>query len=75
MKTETMSFGRSIEYRRNHPHLERTAIKDGTHGHDVTFRTWNSRAAMAVTIRMQQQRAGKASDWKALVPLTDYDGF
>lgn len=76
MKRETMSFGRSIEYRRNHPHKDRTAVKSaGAGGFDVTFGTWTNRAAMAKTIRMQQTRASESTDWRALVPLTDVEGY
>ncbi len=77
MKTETMSFGRSIEYRRTLPHPERTAMRSAS-GHmnfDVVFRVWPNRASMTKTIRMQQQRESQQTDWKAIVPLTDTEGF
>lgn len=96
MKTVTMSFGRSVEFRREMElsRKERTAIKShpagrgrrlhqGRHGlwfvqeshWDVTFQTWPNRASMAKSIRMQQQREYRNDDWRALVPLTDIEGY
>lgn len=76
MRQQTMSFGASIEFRRNMGvTAERTAMRSSHNSHDVVFQTWPNRQSMAKSIRMQQQRVGKPTDWKALVPLTDTDGF
>lgn len=74
MKKVSMPVGRSIGYKPEHP--ERTARKAGK-GYDglITFQTWNSREAMARSIRMQQSRAPKPDDWKAVVPLKEWEGF
>lgn len=74
MKKVSMPFGRSIGYKPDHP--ERTARKAGL-GYDgqITFQTWPNRAAMARSIRMQQRRAPRPDDWRAVVPLTDGEGF
>ena len=75
MRTQSMSFGASIEFRRNMGiTAERTAIR-GTSGHGVTFDTWSTRQAMAKAIRKQQQRVPHYTDWKALVPLKDGEGY
>ena len=34
---------------------------------DVEFREWPSRAAMLATIRMQEQREHRETDWRACV--------
>ena len=71
MKTISMSFGAATEYKPGHP--ERTARRN--QGWDVIFQTWTNRAAMARTIRMQQQREHRPTDWRACVPLTDGEGY
>jgi hypothetical protein len=74
MKRKTMSFGQSLEY--TPPHPERTARKSGRGlNFDVTFQEWPNRASMAKTIRMQQQRASQTDDWRAVVPLKDWEGY
>lgn len=75
MKTEVMSFSRSIDIRRNHPNRDRMAVRSVSNSHDVAIGTWSNRSAMAQSIRMQEQRASKPTDWKAIVPLTDLEGF
>ena len=69
-----MSFAASLTYLPPHP--ERTARKSlpGIGG-DTVYRTWTSRAAMARTIRMQQQRAPRNDDWHACVRLSDTEGY
>lgn len=71
MKRITMSFGRSLSY--VPPNPERTARKSP--GADVTYQEWTNRAAMARSIRMQQNRAPHTADWRACVPLKDGEGY
>jgi zona occludens toxin (predicted ATPase) len=71
MKRYTMSFAAACEH--TPEHAERTAKR--AMGWDVEFQTWPSRSAMAKSIRMQQQRAYKQTDWKACVTLSDVEGY
>lgn len=64
MKTQTMSFAASLEYKPANP--DRTAKRSMSW--DVTFQEWPSRAAMLKTIEMQGKRAFRAGDWKAVQP-------
>jgi hypothetical protein len=74
MKRYSMPLGRTIGY--VHPAPERTASKQGPGMFaDITFQVWPSREAMARSIRMQQRRANKQGDWRALVQLTDGEGY
>jgi len=78
MKKYSLSFGQSLKY--DHPHPERTAQKEMSveQGHIVgktMYQIWPNRASMAKTIRMQEQRAHKWDDWKAVVPLRDSEGY
>lgn len=73
MKHYTMSFGRSLEHKPEHP--ERTAKKSGSGlNFDVTFQVWPNRQTMAKSIRMQQRRAARPSDWRPCIALTDGEG-
>ena len=73
-KQVKMPFGRTLDYKPPHP--DRTARKSlPGHFGEVVFQTWPSRAAMARSIRMQQSRAPKSDDWKAVVKLTDIEGY
>jgi hypothetical protein len=71
MKRYVLSFGQSIEHRPEHP--ERTAKKPCDW--DVAFQVWPNRASMARSIRMQEGGEGWAKAWKAVVPLTDGEGY
>lgn len=74
MKRYSMPFGRTIGHIHSYP--ERTAKKSGLGlGSDVTFQVWPNRESMARSIRMQQNRMHKSTDWVALVPLKDWEGF
>jgi len=74
MKMYTSPLGRLTEVKHEHP--ERTARWDGSGiASDVTFQVWPSRVAMARSIRKQEQRASSYLDWKALIPLTDGEGY
>ena len=42
---------------------------------DYTLKRWPSRVTLAKSIRMQQQRASKSSDWKPVLQLTDGEGY
>jgi hypothetical protein len=74
MKKISMTFGQSIGYKPPNP--ERTARKSG-YAFDslITFQEWPNRKSMAKTIRMQQQRESRPTDWRAVVPLTDGEGY
>lgn len=40
-----------------------------------TFQKWPNRQSLAKSIRMQQNRASRQDDWKAIVPLTLGEGY
>ena len=69
--SNTMSFGASIGYKPPNP--ERTARKPA--GWGVTFQEWSNRKAMAKSIRMQERGMPSRHHWKAVVPLTDGEGY
>ena len=72
----TIPWARCREYEAALKHPERTAKRSGTGmNFDVTYQQWTNRKAMARTIRMQQKRAACVTDWKAVVPLTDGEGY
>lgn len=71
MKKYTLSFADSISHKPEHP--DRTAMRSLQW--DVLYNVWPARAAMARTIRMQQKREHKASDWRACVKLQDHEGY
>ncbi len=75
MKTYTLSFAGAIEHKPQHP--ERTARKQAGSGlnFDVTFKVWPARGAMATTIRMQQRRERRATDWHPVQPLATTEGY
>ena len=77
MKTERMSFAASLTHKPVHP--DRTARRstggDGSLNFDIEFKTWPAREPMARTIRMQQKRESKVTDWRACVPLSDGEGY
>ena len=65
-----------------HPAPERTAYKDigGSNIHSASFgvnacQVWPNRESMARSIRMQQQRAARPDDWRAVVPLGANEGY
>ncbi len=59
-----------------HPAPDRTAYKSiGTFGETVIFQVWSNRQAMARSIRMQERRERHSDDWKALVRLSDGEGY
>ena len=50
------------------PHPERTARKTGARWDaGYTFAEWPSRGAMLTTIRLQEQREPRATDWRPIV--------
>ena len=71
MKRYSLSFAQSIEHKPDYP--DRTAKR--TSGWDVAYQVWPSRGAMAKSIRMQQSRAPRSDDWRAVVRLTDTEGY
>ena len=42
---------------------------------DYTLKQWPSREGLARTIRMQPKRARNSRDWKAVVALSDGEGY
>jgi len=74
MKTYTCPLGRIRELEHEHP--ERTAMRVG-HGlfPDYVFQVWSNRQSMAKTIRMQEKRAHHHTDWKAVVALSEGEGY
>ena len=74
MKKYSLSLGQSIGY--EHAAPDRTAVRQG-HGtfSDDQYQGWPNRASMARSIRMQQGRMRKATDWRPLVKLTDGEGY
>jgi hypothetical protein len=74
MKTYSLSIGRAIGYA--HPSPERTAVRNGSGiFSDNVYQVWSNRASMARSIRMQQRREHRSGDWRALVALTDTEGY
>ena len=73
MPRETVSFAASLTFRPPHP--ERTTRQLAANGWDVTFTTWPARGPMARAIRMQQKRAPNNYDLRAVVPLSDIEGY
>lgn len=75
MKKYTMSFGAAIDHKPAHP--ERTARKPAYDpmSMDITFQVWPNRASMAKTIRMEQRGESWTRAWKAVVPLSEGEGF
>ena len=71
MKTYTLSMAAAMNYQ--HPAPERTARK--VIGWDYIYQVWPNRESMAKSIRMQESRASHLADWKAVVPLTDGEGY
>ena len=73
MKKYSMPFGRTIGYQHDAP--ERTARRSGkSFDSDVQFQVWPNRPSMARSIRMQES-AGSMDQWRAIVPLTDGEGY
>lgn len=74
MKTYTVPLGRLSEVKHEHP--ERTAMKQG-YGMfpDYIFQVWPNRQSMAKTIRMQEKRESTQHDWKAVIKLSDGEGY
>jgi len=75
MKRYTMSAIEANTHRPAHP--ERTARRSAGTGlnFDVVFQVWPNRKSLAKSIRMQQKRESRWSDWRACVPLTDGEGY
>lgn len=76
MSKVRMSFAASIDYKPKHPdRTARRAVRGGPLQFDVEFQEWTNRAAMARSIRMQEQRESRQDDWRAVVKLTDGEGY
>ncbi len=74
METYTSSLGRLNEVKHKYP--ERTAMKVGVGMFaDYTFKIFPNRQSMAKCIRMQQKREYHQGDWRAIIPLTDGEGY
>jgi hypothetical protein len=74
MKTYTAPLGRLSEVKHDYP--ERTAVKQG-YGMfpDYIFQVFPNRESMAKCIRMQEKRAPTQHDWKAVIKLSDGEGY
>lgn len=73
MKRYTMSWAAAQEHKPEHP--ERTARRSGTGmDFDVTFQVWPNRPSMAKTIRLQEQREHRHTDWSPCVKLSPSEG-
>ena len=73
MKRYTLSFAAGTSY--PHPALDCTAKRGhGGMDFDQTYQVWPSRAAMAMSVRMQEKRAPRYNDWHPLVPLSPGEG-
>jgi len=74
MKKYSVPLGRMNEVKHEHP--ERTALKSlpGIFG-DIQFQVWPNRESMARSIRMQQRGVNWSKAWKAVIPLTDGEGY
>lgn len=75
MKRYTLSGADSFTHVPDAP--ERTARRNasGQLSFDVVFQVWPNRASMARTIRMQEKRERRATDWRACVPLDTTEGY
>ena len=74
MKKYTLCLGQQVGYR--HPAPERTAKRSGVGiFSDDTFQVWPNRESMARSIRMQERSADNRFRWRALVPLSDGEGY
>jgi hypothetical protein len=63
-KQYRLSLADSFTHKPQHP--ERTAKRHGIGlDFDVTYREWPNRKSMLTTIRLQENRASKSTDWKA----------
>lgn len=59
-----------------HDAPERTARRSGpSFGSDTQFQVWSNRAAMARSIRMQERGPFSWRSWRAVVPLTETEGY
>jgi hypothetical protein len=74
-KTYTMSGAAANAHVPGHP--ERTARRGcgGAMNFDMVFQVWPNRASMAKSIRMQERREYRNTDWKACVKLSDGEGY
>ena len=75
MKTYRLSFADSIHHVPEH--ADRTAKRSsaGTLDLDITYQVWPNRASMAKSIRMQQKREQRSTDWRACVNLSETEGY
>ncbi len=74
MKTYSCPLGRRADY--PHPAPERTAYRvSPTLGVDDYYQVWSNRAAMARSIRMQERREPRSSDWRPMIKLSDGEGY
>ncbi len=75
MKRYRMSAAAADTHRPEHP--ERTAKRYPGIGldFDAEFQVWPNRAAMARSIRMQEQGPHSRKHWKACIPLGPTEGY
>lgn len=75
MRRYTLSFADSVKHTPAFP--ERTAKRNAGTGmnFDVVFQVWTNRAAMAKSIRIQEQGPPDHYNWTACVKLNNTEGF
>lgn len=73
MKKYTLSFSAAITHTPEHP--ERTARRAASTGFDYIYQVWPNRESMAQSIRMQEKRAFKQTDWNAIIKLSSGEGY
>ena len=71
MKEYILSFAASTTHKPEHP--ERTSVQ--MWDWDMKYREWPNRPSMAKAIRMQEKREHHSTDFKAVVPLSDGEGY
>jgi hypothetical protein len=76
--TTTMNFGRYIEYIKNIPNPDRTAVRSSGKGifSGMTVKEFRSRETMARAIRKEQVNACLGDIvWKPMIALKDGEGY
>lgn len=68
-----MSFVEYLNLNKTDKDADKTSYK--FIGDEVVIKIWPSRSFMALAIRMQEKRATKSTDWKALIKLELNEGY
>lgn len=75
MKTYTLSGADAMTHVPEHPERTGRRAAHGFMNFDVIYQVWPNRASLARTIRMQERREHKSTDWRACVPLRETEGY